>query len=397
MRLDLDIPVQDGVIVNDTRLQRSLATIEYLTQRGAKVVLCGHRGAPTVPINEPELTLAPIATQLSLLLNQTVSFAPDTLGTTTSQMVTDLHEGSVMLLENLQFHAGEADNDPAFVTALASLADIYVNDDFTSANQAYASTRGLAAAMPTATAVVGLSVQKELQYLQQALIAAPGRPFTAILHSPSLSASAALIEALLPRVDTLVLGGAMVFTMFQARGVDVTPFAVEEDQLSRARDFERTAAQRGIKIYLSNDLVLSSALPSPSLSPSGVGSVEVESWQGVALGSEKVVDLQTELASSKTILWAGVGDRRSDGQSNNQHEVEPLSSAGMTSTSAGVEVIARAVAGWTELGCVSVVVGEEVAAAVKAPNVTHISSDASVVMDVLIGRPIPGFDVIEKV
>ena len=232
MRCDFNVPLLGGNITDNTRIRASLPTIQHLISRGAKVVLCSHLGNPLGEGYEADYSLLPITTELSTLLNKTVIQVSDCIGSTVESTVSAMQPGDVVMLENLRFHKGEVQNDAEFAKNLSQCADLYVNDAFGSAHRAHASTEGVAQLL--SPAVSGKLLQKELSYLQN-ITESPGRPFAAILGGSKVSSKMTAIEALLGKVDKLVLGGDMLFTFLKARGMDVGASVVEDAQVDLAR------------------------------------------------------------------------------------------------------------------------------------------------------------------
>src|SRR3954464_9625625 len=255
IRVDFNVPMKNGVIGDDTRIRESLPTIEYALKAGASAgVLASHLGRPKGKPN-PEMSLRPVAARVGELLNRPVAFAEDCIGPAAEQAVATAPNGGIVLLENLRFHPEEEKNDPAFAKALASLADLYVDDAFGAAHRAHASVEGITHFVPRAAA--GLLMEQELRYLGHAL-EAPERPFVAILGGAKVSDKLEVIANLLGKVDRLLIGGAMAYTFFKSRGVPIGRSLVEDDKLDAARQIEADAAKRGMRIELPVDHVVTS-------------------------------------------------------------------------------------------------------------------------------------------
>ena len=252
VRCDLNVPLIKGVITDDTRIRGSLSTIQYLVKNGAKVLITSHLGRPKGGY-EAKFSLAPIAPRLSELLQQEVKLVPDCIGMAVEKAVMQMKDGEVVLLENSRFYPEEEANSKAFSKALARNADIFVNDAFGTAHRAHASTEGVASFLRPA--VAGFLLQKELDYLQGA-VDVPKRPFAAIVGGSKVSSKISVIEAMLSKVDKLVLGGGMVFTFLKARGVSVGKSLVEDDQLDLARRLETIAKDKGVQLFLASDVVV---------------------------------------------------------------------------------------------------------------------------------------------
>jgi phosphoglycerate kinase len=373
VRVDFNVPFEDGRIADDTRIRASMPTIAYARERGATVVLASHLGRPKGTPN-PQFTLAPVARHLADALGAPVAFAGDCVGDAAAAAVRTAHAagGGIVLLENLRFHAEEEKNDPAFAKALASLADLYVNDAFGAAHRAHASVEGITHHLPRAAA--GLLMEKELQYLGGAL-QSPERPFVAILGGAKVSDKLEVIQNLLARVDRLIVGGAMAYTFFKARGIEVGRSLVEDDKLDSANAIAAAAAARGVPLELPVDHVVTDKIQEGAAHEVlDVGDARIGTRLGVDIGPATIKAYETFLAGAKTVVWNG-----------------PMGVFEVEAFAAGTNAVARAVAavkGTTIIGG-----GDSIAAVKKAgiaDRITHISTGGGASLEFLGGRTLPG-------
>ncbi len=254
VRVDFNVPLENGKITDDTRIRETLPTIRYLTERGAKVILASHMGRPKGQVVE-ELRLTPAAERLSELLGKPVAKANEAIGDAVKAQVTKLKDGDVLLLENVRFYPGEEKNDPELAKAFAELADLYVNDAFGAAHRAHASTEGIAHHLP---AVSGLLMEKELEVLGKALNH-PDRPFTAIVGGAKVKDKIAVIEKLIEIADNIIIGGGLSYTFFKAKGYEIGKSLVDNDRLELVLEFERKAKEKGVNFLLPVDVVVGDA------------------------------------------------------------------------------------------------------------------------------------------
>jgi phosphoglycerate kinase len=376
IRVDFNVPIKNGTITEDTRIRSSLPTIELALDKGATVILASHLGRPKGKPN-PEYSLKPVATRVSELLGRPVEFAEDSIGPAAAEAIARAAApggGRVVLLENLRFHAEEEKNDPAFAKQLAELADVYINDAFGSAHRAHASTEGIVRFV--AQAAAGLLMSKEVEYLGRVL-EHPDRPFVAILGGAKVSDKLEVIENLVPRVDALLIGGAMAYTFFRSRGVPVGGSLVEEDLLDAARDIERRAKEKGLRFELPVDHVvapkLEAGVPSETLA---VGDAAIGSRMGLDIGPKTVQSYRDIVLGAQTVIWNG-----------------PMGVFEIDQFANGTMEVARAVAsvrGTTVIGG-----GDSIAAVVKAGvagRITHISTGGGASLEFLGGRKLPGVE-----
>jgi len=367
VRADLNVPMEAGVITDDTRIRESLPTIQYLLEHGAQVIVCSHLGRPKGP--DPELSLSPVAGRMANLLGQEVLFADDCVGPAAEAAVAAMGR-HVLLLENLRFHPEEEKNVPAFAEALASFAEVYVNDAFGAAHRAHASTEGVTHHLP---AVAGFLMEKEVRYLS-ALVADPPKPFAAIVGGAKVSTKIAAIEHLLPKLDMLFVGGGMANTFLKATGLDVQMSLVEDEQVEVAKGILEKARARGVAVHLPTDVVAASkfaedaeALTRP------VGEVP-RGYMILDIGPDTVHAYAAALTLAKAVVWNG-----------------PMGVFEMEKFAGGSFGLARALA---SLKAVTVVGGGETAAVVAQAGLqarfTHVSTGGGASLEMLEGRELPG-------
>jgi len=303
MRVDFNVPIKNGAITDETRIRASLPTIEYALSQGVKVlILCSHLGRPKGKPS-PEFSLKPVAEKLSQILKRPVTFAEDCVGEPAKQAVASAPDGGVVLLENLRFHPEEEKNDPGFAKQLAELADVYVNDAFGSAHRAHASTEGVVHQIKESAA--GMLMAAELEHLGRVL-ERPDHPFIAILGGAKVSDKLEVIENLIPRVDALLIGGAMAYTFFKARGLPVGTSLVEDDLLGAAKEIDARAKGRGLRFELPVDHVvapkLEAGVPTETLA---VGDAAIGDRMGLDIGPKTIDTYRSVIGGAKTVIWNG--------------------------------------------------------------------------------------------
>jgi phosphoglycerate kinase len=375
VRVDFNVPLgEDGEITDDTRIVRALPTLNYLLERGGRLVVTSHLGRPK-GVENPAFSLRPVADHLATLLDAPVRFSPDLMGEEAASAVDALGNGELLLLENTRFHPGETKNDPVLSEALARFGDLFVNDAFGTAHRAHASTVGAAEAIRIkgGEVVAGLLIEKELQFLGMAL-EAPERPFLAVLGGAKISGKIDVIQALLPRVDRLIIGGAMANTFFRALGLETGESLVEEDRIEMARDILQKA---GDTILLPVDCVVAQEI-TPSAETRVTPRNEVGKGERIGDIGPGTRALFTEaLHGARTVVWNG-----------------PMGVFEMPSFAEGTLTVAQAVARVTEEGGITVVGGgDSVAAAEEAgvsQSLSHISTGGGASLEFLAGAVLPG-------
>lgn len=372
VRCDFNVPQdENGVITDNRRIVSSLDTIKYLLDQGAKVILCSHLGRPKGEVKK-EFSLAPVAKELQKLLGVEVKLAEDVIGESAKSLTKDMKEGEVVLLENVRFHREETDNNPEFAKELASMAEVYVNDAFGTAHRAHASTAGVAAYLP---AVAGFLIEKELNFLGNALNN-PQRPFVSILGGKKVSDKIGVIEALIEKVDTLMIGGGMAYTFFKAMGYNVGDSICEEDKLELATSLMEKAKQKGVKFMLPVDTKVGKEFAKDTESKVVSYKEIPDGWEGFDIGEETIKLYEEELAKAKTVVWNG-----------------PLGLFEFDQFAIGTNAIARKLA---ELDATTIIGGGDSAAAVEkiglSDKMTHISTGGGASLEFLEGKKLPGIE-----
>ena len=373
VRVDFNVPVdENGVITDDTRIRAALPTIQDLIGKGAKVILVSHFGRPK-GVDE-KLRLTPVAQRLSELLHKPVVKLDDCIGDAVVAHTQAMANGDVCLLENVRFHPEEEKNDPEFAKQLAACAEVYVNDAFGTAHRAHASTVGVTQYL--SPCVAGFLIEKELEYLQNA-IERPRRPLAAIVGGSKVSSKIGVIEALLEKVDKLLIGGGMIFTFYKARGLNVGKSLVEEDKLELAKHLEAKAQAKGVELLLPTDVVVADNFAADANSQ--VVSIEAipDGWMGLDIGPASIQRFQEALKDCKTVIWNG-----------------PMGVFEFDQFAKGTEAIARCLADLTREGVSTIIGGGDSVAAVEkvgvAERMSHISTGGGASLELLEGKELPG-------
>ena len=373
-RCDFNVPLKDGVITNDKRIVAALPTIKYLMEHGAKLILCSHLGRPKEGW-EPEFSLAPVAKRLSELLGKEVVMAKDVIGEDAKAKAAALKAGDVMLLENVRYHKEEKKNDPAFAKELASLAEIYVNDAFGAAHRAHASTAGVADYIP---AVCGYLMQKEIDFIG-GTIENPKHPFVAILGGAKVSDKIGVIENLIDKVDTLIIGGGMAYTFMRALGNTTGTSICEEDKLDLARDLMAKARAKGVSFLIPVDNIVAREYNENAVFMRIYSDAIPDGWMGLDIGPTTQELFSKTLKGAGTIIWNG-----------------PMGVSEWENFAAGTRAVAKAIAEESEKGAISVIGGGDSVAAVTklgfADKMSHISTGGGASLEYMEGKKLPGIE-----
>ena len=375
VRCDFNVPMDENQNITDNRrIVSALPTIKYLIEQNCKIILSSHLGRPKGEV-KPEFSLAPVAKELSKLLGQEVLMAKDVIGESAKTLAANLKEGQVMLLENVRFHREETDNDPEFAKQLASMAEVFVNDAFGTAHRAHASTEGISHYLPS---VSGFLIEKELKFLGDALNN-PVRPFVAILGGAKVSDKIGVIDSLLEKVDTLMIGGGMAYTFFKAQGYGVGNSLCEPDKCELALSLMKKAKNKGVKLLLPVDTVIGKEFK-PDTESKTVAWTEIpDGWEGFDIGEKTIEMFKDELKTAKTVIWNG-----------------PVGLFEFDKFAVGTNSIAKALA---DLDATTIIGGGDSAAAVEkaglADKMTHISTGGGASLEFLEGKKLPGIECLQ--
>lgn len=376
VRCDFNVPQdENGNITDNRRIVSAIPTIEYLLNEGAKVILCSHLGRPKGEVKK-EFSLAPVAKELTRLLNKDVKLAEDIIGESAKSLVSNMKEGEAILLENVRFDAREEKNAPEFAKELAALAEIYVNDAFGTAHRAHATTAGVADYLP---AVSGFLIEKEINFLGKAL-ENPSRPFVAILGGKKVSDKIGVIDALLEKVDTLMIGGGMAYTFFKAQGYNVGNSICELDKLDLATSLLEKAKQKGVKLMLPVDTKLGKEFDKNTETKIVDYNEIPDGWEGFDIGPKTIKLYQEELEKAKTVVWNG-----------------PVGLFEFDAFAEGTNALAKTLA---QINATTIVGGGDCAAAVEkagvADKLTHVSTGGGASLEFLEGKKLPGIECLQN-
>jgi len=374
MRVDFNVPLENGKVADDKRIRAALPTIKYITNAEGKLILMSHLGRPKGK-RVPELSLQPCVAVLSALLGKKVRFVDDCIGEAVEAAVKSLGEGDILLLENLRYYPEETENDPDFAAKLAQLGDVYVNDAFGTAHRAHASTEGVTHHMPQSAA--GCLMMKELDYLG-GVLADPVKPFVAVLGGAKISGKIDIISNLLPRVDNIIIGGGMAYTFFKAQGKEIGKSLLEEDKIDLAKEL---LAQGGQKIILPVDCMVSDTF---DFAARRIGALKEVAADGISanefsldIGPKSIETFGSIISAAKTVVWNG-----------------PMGVFEIDDTAKGTYAIANALAEATARGATTVIGGGDSASAIHkagvADNVSHVSTGGGASLELMEGKVLPG-------
>ena len=377
VRCDFNVPLdkETGVITDNRRIKAALPTIQYLLDNNAKLILCSHLGRPKGEFN-PKYSLKPVAEELTKLLDKEVKLAKDVIGEDAKELIANIKEGQIVLLENVRFHAEEEKNDAEFAKTLASFAEVYVNDAFGTSHRAHGSTAGVADYLP---AVSGFLIEKELEFLGGAL-ENPKKPFVAILGGAKVSDKIGVIENLIEKVDTLIIGGGMAYTFFKAKGYNIGTSICEEDKLDLAKKLLEKAEKKGVKLLLPVDNKVAKEFSNDS-EYIEVASDEIpDGYMGMDIGAKTIENFKEVLKDAKTVVWNG-----------------PLGVFEFDKFAVGTNEVAKILG---SLDAITIIGGGDSAAAIEqmglADKMTHISTGGGASLEFLEGKTLPGIDCLEN-
>ena len=373
VRVDFNVPMDEHQhITNDTRIRATLPTIQHLLNAGAAVILACHVGRPT-EAREPQFSTRPIVARLEELLGQTVKWAPDCVGPEAEKAAAELKPGEVLLLENLRYHKAEKKNDPEFAKQLASLADVAVDDAFGVAHRAHASNVGITAHLET---VAGFLMEKEINYIGKTL-ENPKRPFVAIIGGAKVSDKIGVIENMIDKVDTIIIGGGMAHTFDASKGYPIGDSLCERDKIDLAKELLEKAEKKGVKVVLPVDVVIADKFAADANTKTVDVDKVPDGWQALDSGAKTSEEYVNALKGAKTVIWNG-----------------PMGVFEFDAFAKGTEAVARAVAQATKEGAVSIVGGGDSIAALKktglSEKISHISTGGGATLELLEGKVLPG-------
>lgn len=373
MRVDFNVPISKGKITDDNRIVQALESINFIIDAGAKLVLTSHLGRPAGE-PDPEFSLKPVAEHLKGLVDVPVHFAEDCVGEKAEKVINKAGMGEIVLLENVRFHPGEKKNDPEFSKKLAAHADLFVNDAFGSSHRAHSSVAGVTEFLQPA--LTGFLLEKEIRYLEDS-VNNPSRPFVAILGGAKVSDKIGVIENLLNKVDTIIIGGGMSYTFFRAQGMEIGKSLVEDDKVDLARELMNKAKEKGVDFMLPVDTVIASEF-SRDADHKVVDSDEIDpEWMGLDIGPQSSIAFGNRIKQARTVLWNG-----------------PMGVFEYENFADGTFSVAESLAAATRDGATTIIGGGDSASAIKKAglekDVSHVSTGGGASLEYLEGKELPG-------
>ena len=380
VRVDFNVPLNDqGSISDDTRIRAALPTINNLISKSSKVILAAHFGRPKGEVKE-NMRLTPVASRLSELLGKPVTKTESCIGKDAEDKVNAMENGDVILLENVRFFSEEEKNESTFAKQLASIAEIYVNDAFGAAHRAHASTEGVTKYLNPA--VAGFLMEKELQYLQEA-VDVPKRPLAAIVGGSKVSSKIGVLEALIEKCDKILIGGGMIFTFYKSRGLSVGKSLVEEDKLELARELEAKAKSKGVELLLPTDVIIADTFSNDAKSKLADVTDIPNGWMGLDIGPNAIKVFQKALSDCKTVIWNG-----------------PMGVFEFDQFASGTNAIANSLAELSTKGATTIIGGGDSVAAVEkaglGDKMSHISTGGGASLELLEGKVLPGVAALDE-
>jgi len=373
MRVDFNVPIEDGIIGDDNRIVQALPSINYVTEHGGKLILMSHLGRPGGEVDQ-SLSLEPVADHLQTLVDGKVHFAKDCIGEEASSVIEQADDGDIVLLENVRFHTGEKANDEDFCKQLAAHGDLFCNDAFGSSHRAHSSVAGVTRYLQPA--VSGFLLEKEIKYLNDS-VNDPERPFVAILGGAKVSDKIGVIENLLDKVDTIIVGGGMTYTFYKAKGLPIGDSLVEDEKVDLATDLMQKAEEKGVKFMLPIDSVAAKEFKNDA-EHKVVGEDGIEDgWMGVDIGPQSAISFGNIIKNAKTVVWNG-----------------PMGVFEMKNFAEGTNAVAEALAEATRQGATTIIGGGDSASAIKQAgledDVSHVSTGGGASLMFLEGGDLPG-------